>query len=74
MLDTRGKNRFLHKGLFKQQLFNSSQEMKRCLMSPSYGNDSLTQLSAFLRPQGTTGLGDMIHVVSIISWTSSIAV
>lgn len=34
----------------------------------------LTQLRAFLRPQGTTGLGDMIHVVSIMSWTSSFAV
>lgn len=37
-------------------------------------SSSLTQLRAFLRPQGTTGLGDMIHVVSIICWTSNIAV
>lgn len=37
-------------------------------------HDSLTQLRAFLSPQGTTGLGDMIHVVSIMCWTSSIAV
>lgn len=34
----------------------------------------LTQLRAFLRPQGTTGLGDMIHVVSIMCCTSSFAV
>lgn len=33
----------------------------------------LTQFRAFLKPQGTTGLGDMIHVVSIMCWTSSIA-
>lgn len=34
----------------------------------------LTQLRAFLKPQGTTALGDMIHVVSTMCWTSNIAV
>jgi len=33
----------------------------------------LTQLRAFRKPQGTTGLGDMIQVVSIMYWTSSLA-